>query len=121
MRVLLEFPSHEESLLQDEDGSLYVRASDGRLFAVEARPRSLLPVLEWKRDAYPADVMATLPIRDLLVLALTWEQPGWATLAFEGGWITAADLADPEVHAALGTVASDRRRPHHSSTQHAGC
>ena len=72
---------------------------------------NLLPLLEASRDTYPADVIATLPIRQLLTMALTWGSDYWPTLAVEGGWITAADLADPEVHGALGTVASERRRP----------
>ena len=111
MRVVLEFPQHEKRLLRDEDGSLYVRQSDGRALPVEVdRPMSLLPLLEQRRDMYPADVIATLPIRDLLIMALGWRTDGWPSLAVEGGWITAADLADPDVHAALGTLASDRRR-----------
>ena len=66
MRVVLEFPLYERSLLQDEDGSLFVRESDGRLLAVEVdRPMSLIPLLEWKRDMYPAEAIATLPIRDM--------------------------------------------------------
>ena len=109
MRSLTDLGSGK-SLLQDEDGWLHVLDSAGALHAVDpASPMLLLPVLERRRDQYPRDVVESLPLTALLVMALEWPSDYWPMLAVEG-WVTEADLAEADVCRAVSELASGRLR-----------
>ena len=107
-----------KQLLRADDGTLYVRDSNAITHELDVRrPMELLPILESPRETYPADLLASLPLRELLLVALSGGPGGtWTRLAIEG-WITPTDLEDQAVHEAVGDVASDRQRP--QQLQHA--
>jgi hypothetical protein len=84
MHELTEFGGGKR-LLEAEDGALHLRTSDGRLHEVDlGQPIELLPLLETDRAAYPRDVLAKLPLRELLLVALRWETEYWPMLAVKG-------------------------------------
>ena len=115
LKVLAEFRTGNR-LLEDDDGALYVGWPGGETHRVKPeKPMGLLPVLERDRESVPADLLAKLPLTELLLLALTWNSHEWPRLAMR--WLSPADLEDVRIHRAVGEIASSRERP--QQLQHA--
>jgi len=110
VKVLAEL-NNGYAVVEDDSGRAFLRDRNDKLRPVEPEETmGLVPILEAPRESIPEEVLARLPIAAILVCALTWS-PGsrWTSLAV--GWLTADDLKDRRIHAAVGEIASSSEQP----------
>jgi hypothetical protein len=107
VRAIISLP-HGTIVSRADDGAIYVTGSQGARPIDLQEPVGLLPLLELGPDSLSAEAAATLPIPQVLTLALTWGSKADHRPRLAVEWLTKTGVSD-DVRAALAAFAhSDR-------------